>query len=342
MAMVCPQCDELFEQRLSCPQCGVRLLYKATRRADKSASAPEEAWQHTPWGRLVVGLLLAQGLYYVLRHICTAGLLFAHQDTPASNWATLGGLILHQSLQIIGILAAGLLTGAGQRRGFFFGALLGVWNGVFFVSAQRWLGHAASTIDFLGEPILQAAFGAVGGMAGSLIWKPAPTLEMSQLADLPERPRPGRKRGQSAFAGPVAWGRVLTGITIAVGGVIWSDVIREFVVQASEGKLKVDTELQALLVTWEIAGVAILAGSAMAGATTKNGLKQGFCVGLGSMAALLGIRLAHSFFALGPLILTLSSALCLSLAGGWFGGQLLPPVDPARRRRPHMDTAPLA
>jgi hypothetical protein len=80
----------------------------------------------------------------------------------------------------------------------------------------------------------------------------------------------------------------------------------------------------------------------MAGASTTNGLKQGLCVGIGSMAALLGIRLAHGGFAMGLLLLTLSSALCLSLAGGWFGAQLLPPVQPARRRRPHMDPAPLA
>ena len=52
---------------------------------------------------------------------------------------------------------------------------------------------------------------------------------LSQSALRPIRPR------RSALAGPVAWGRVLTGITLTVGCVVWVDVIREFVLEASEG-----------------------------------------------------------------------------------------------------------
>ena len=32
MAMVCPQCNGSFEQRLNCPGCNVRLLYQAPTR----------------------------------------------------------------------------------------------------------------------------------------------------------------------------------------------------------------------------------------------------------------------------------------------------------------------
>ena len=78
MAMVCPQCNGSFEQRLQYPTCNVRLLYQASSRRRRSLIGHgEDSWQQTPWGKLFVGLLLAQGIYYVLRSLCTAGLLAA-------------------------------------------------------------------------------------------------------------------------------------------------------------------------------------------------------------------------------------------------------------------------
>ncbi len=334
MAMVCPQCNSSFDQRLVCPKCCVKLLYQPVHRGarDGIAESPER-WQQTPWGRLFVGLLLAQGLYYVLQHLCTAGLRVAQDEAVVNIWATLTGLIVLQSLQAVSVLAAGLLIGAGQRRGFLFGSVVGVWNGVLFILGQQWLGHSLTPINFLGEPILQAAFGAIGGFAGGLIWKPLPSLEITKDAPKSFAVAPTVK-GPSSFAGPVAWGRVLTGVTLTVGGVVWVDVIRDFVLEASEGKLKIDTHLQAELVTWEISALAILAGSALAGATTKNGMKQGLSVGLGSSVALFAVRLASINFNPQLLLLTCLTAISLGLVGGWFGGQLLPPVSgPARRKR---------
>src|SRR5262249_37844879 len=146
MAMVCPQCNKAYDQRLNCPQCGVRLLYQLTGRTEKFNLVELEAqWQQTPWGRLLVGLLLAQGVYYVLRHLFTAGML-ATTDQAVGVWATLTGLILQQALQAVGVFLAGVLTGAGQRRGILLGLLVGVWNGILFVIAQNWLGRAPTPI----------------------------------------------------------------------------------------------------------------------------------------------------------------------------------------------------
>jgi hypothetical protein len=340
MAMVCPQCNGFFQQRLDCPQCGVRLHYRATRHARRTGVATQESdWQQTPWGRVVAGLLLAQGLYHVLQHMCTAGLLATKEGAPINVWATLTGLIVLQGLQAVGVLSAGLLVGAGQRRGGVYGAVMGVWNGVLFTVIEHWIGHPLTTISLLGEPILQAAFGAVGGTIGSLIWQPLPTLAGH------ERVRHSLGIGvktspKSYFAGPVAWGRVLTGITLAVGGVVWVDVIREFILQASNGRLQIDTHLQAELVTWEISALAMLAGSMLAGATTANGLKQGLVVGIGTATVLSCVRLAGNTMTPSLLLLTVMSALCLSAVGGWFGTQLLPPLF-APHRRKLMSAAPL-
>jgi hypothetical protein len=335
MAMVCPQCNDSFQQRMDCPHCKVRLHYRLTRHAPVAGILrPDEDWQQTPWGRLVVGLLLAQGLYHVLHHLCTAGLLATVEGAPLNVWATLTGIIVLQALQAVGVLAAGLLVGAGQRRGYLLGAVTGVWNGVLFVLIQHWTGTRVTTISLLGEPILQAAFGAVGGTVGSLIWAPIPVtshLKRGQHSRGTLSPAPVVR---SSFAGPIAWGRVLTGITVAVGGVVWVDVIRDLVLEASGGRLQIDTHLQAELVTWEISALAIVAGSLLAGATTANGMKQGLAVGIGTATVLFGERLASAMITPQLLMLTLTSAISLSLVGGWFGSQMLPPVlGPARRRR---------
>jgi hypothetical protein len=331
MAMVCPQCNGAFEQRLNCPKCNVRLLYHVTRRLDRLGLNDDEDWQQTPWGRLVVGLLLAQGGYYVLRHLCTAGMLVT-LDEGAGVWATLNGLVLLQALQALSVLTAGMLTGAGQRRGFVYGAVMGVWNGVFFVVAQHLLGRAPTTVSLFGEPILQAAFGAVGGMIGTMIWRPLPSLNIAPELHLTRQARPAPKR-RNYFGGPIAWGRVLSGTTLAVGGVVWANVIREFVLEASEGKLRIDTQLQAELVTWEISALAMIAGAAFAGFNTHNGLKQGIVVGIGTGSVLLGIRLMVTSFTIELLMLTFVSAMDLCTAGGWFGGELFPPVLAGKFRR---------
>jgi hypothetical protein len=336
MAMVCPQCNGAFEQRLNCPTCGTRLLYQVTRRAlSASANGDDDDWQKTPWGKIVIGLLIAQGGYYVLRHLFTAGLLVTLNEA-GGVWATLNGLILLQALQGVSVLSAGLLIGAGQGRGILYGALMGIWNGIFFIVAQHWMGSTPSTVSIFGEPILQAAFGAVGGLIGSIIWKPLPSLSLAPELRI-TKPAPALSKRRSYFSGSIAWGRVLSGTTLAVGGVVWANVIREFVLEASEGKLRIDTHLQADLVTWEISALAMLAGSAFAGFNTFNGMKQGLAVGVSTGVILLGIRLTASVLTPELLMLTLISALGLCTAGGWFGGELFPPVIAGKfkkRRRP--------
>jgi hypothetical protein len=316
-------------------------MYQESRKPDDSLDGLlPGSWQQTPWGRLVVGLLLAQGLYYVLRHLCTAGLLVAGEESQDSVWETLRGLVVLQALQAVSVFAAGLLAGAGQRRGLLFGAVVGVWNAVFFVLVQIWttqsvttIHQSLTTIDLFGQPVLHVAFGVMGGLVGSVIWRPLPLLA---LAAEPQKALPvvPLRRQASTFRGPVAWARVLTGITVAVGGVFWVDVIRDSVIDASEGKLRISTRLETELVTWEISALAMIAGGALAGANTANGMKQGFCVGLGTSAILFGIRLASITHTAEMLVFTVISALALGFAGGWFGGNLLPPVyRPSRRRR---------
>jgi hypothetical protein len=130
----------------------------------------------------------------------------------------------------------------------------------------------------------------------------------------------------------VAWLRVLAGTGVAVLGGVFTDRVIDLVVTASEGYLQVATLDQNRVATGEVLCLAILLGGCIAGATTRNGLKQGLWVGLAS-AMLLGCLAAAGLFAhAGSLVLPVLAAVFLGPVGGWFGTELMPPAN--RRRRP--------
>lgn len=329
MSMACPQCERSFEQRIDCPDCGVRLLFHA-RVGHASSGLPlgraggDEiaSWQETPWGRMAIGLVLAQGLAYGIQHLLTAGILATGEE--ASVWATLWGIALLHGIQGISLLVGGALCGVGRARGILYGSVIGLANGLIFLFVQRYRGEAMSEYAQYGQPLLHLSFGALGGLIGSLIWRPAPALSIEESpADKPRR--------QASFSwnfldGPVHLGRVFAGIFVVVVGVVWSNAILQWVLNTSQGTLAIRTHLQAQLVGWEISALAILIGGGLAGATTFCGLKQGLCVGIGSAVVLGGIQIGNPRAAFEATILMIMGVLVLTAAGGWFGGQLLPPI----------------
>jgi hypothetical protein len=336
MAMVCPRCHVGFDQRLACPHCEVRLVWHegAGRARGMFAAA---GWQHTPWGRIFIGLLLAQGLYYGLRHLCVAALLATRLFDGETLWTSLEGQLLIQGLQVVSLFIGALFAGAAQPHGAVYGTILGVWSGVFLVLVQPVLiraeqVHFLNTVSLYGQPLLQGALGCVAGWLGGRIWQPPTPVTERGAARKPAKV--SARAAISLFTGPVAWGRVLIGTAVAVGGTLWAGTILDLVMQVSGNSLSPGSELQARLVTWEITALAMLGGSAFAGATTRNGFKQGLAVGLATAVVLLGIRLASTSPAPLPvLVMATVGPVILGIGGGGFGGQLLPPVLHAPRRR---------
>lgn len=337
MAMVCPQCKTSFDQRLQCPHCDVRLIYhESAGRAGNVPLVGAGAWQQTPWGRIFIGLLLAQGLYYGLRHLCVAALLAVNAVDNDFLWTTLEGQLLVQGIQVVSLFIGGVFAGAGQIHGPVYGAVLGVWNGVFLVLVQPALFRTEqtqllNTVSLYGQPLLQAALGCLAGWVGGRIWRPL-IIGESELRRKPPKPRQRVKL--NLFVGPVAWVRVAIGTAIAVGGTLSAGAILDLVNRASDYHLAPETALQAQLVTWEITALALFVGSAFAGATTRNGFKQGLVVGLTTAGILCGIRLASPFPApIHILILSSLGPVILGFSGGGFGGQLLPPLLEMPRRK---------
>lgn len=332
MAMVCPQCNTSYEQRWQCPLCGRRLLFHAARRLREHTPERPARWRQRPWGRIFVGLLLAQGLFYGLRHLFTA-LLLALQGREAVEQigTAASSIVLLQGVRLFAVFVGAVFAGAGQRQAAFLGAMVGAWNGLLSVLLRPAAAQALTPIALLGQPLVQAGIGAVSGWLGSLFWKPLPAT-ITLATPLP-RKRHLLRRNLKLFTGPVAWVRVSLGVLLAVAGTLAATLLFEKILDISHGALATSDELQDRLITLEFKALALILGGALAGATTRNGLKQGFCVGLATTVILTGIEMNFVERWLQMAALTAVAAFSLSLVGGWFGSQLFPPVIKVRRKR---------
>jgi hypothetical protein len=289
-------------------------------------------WQQSTWGRVLIGLCVAQGLLYGLRLLLTGGLQALQADgNPDETWGTPAGLILLQCLRLGTLIVGALLAGGGQRLGLVLGTFVGAFNAVVTLILQPGPGQVVSTVEMYGQPLLQAAVGALGGWLGCLFWAPLPE-SVPAAQDLPRSQRSLRPR-YPLFAGRVAWFRVMAGVTLAVAGHLSANALFDVAIAASDGKLGTTDEMQDKVVTWEIKALALLLGGTIAGSATNNGLKQGLAVGIGTSAILVGAEVSRHENWIQLTAVTLVSALSLGLAGGWFGCQLFPPVVRIKRKK---------
>src|SRR5205823_1196674 len=122
------------------------------------------------WIRMLVGLMMAQGLYYALRQLCQAYVLATiDREGRAEWWDSFQGLILTQAIQAVALLVGGVFAGAGQRRGVLAGTVLGVGNAVLLLGAQMITRRPTNDLVLYCQPILHAFLGAAGGAIGRTI-----------------------------------------------------------------------------------------------------------------------------------------------------------------------------
>ncbi|MGH7227338.1 MAG: hypothetical protein ACRELF_29345, partial [Gemmataceae bacterium] len=314
------------------------LFHDARRLHKRSAERPPR-WRQRPWGRIFVGLLLAQGLFYGLRHLLTAVLMAVQgREAVEQMWTAATGILLLQGVRMFSVVVGAIFAGAGQRQAAFLGGMVGAWNGVFSVLLLPGPAQTLTPIALLGQPLLQAGLGAVSGWLGSAFWTPLPSTTTAETP-LP-RKRNFVRHNMNLFTGPVAWVRVSLGVILAVAGTLTATLFFEKILDISHGLLATTDELQDRLITMEIKALALILGGVLAGATTRNGPKQGLCVGLASTVILIGIEMNFVERWLQMAALTAVAAFSLSLVGGWFGSQLFPPILKVRRAR-GLGRAPL-
>lgn len=328
MSVVCPRCSNVYDPAGACPRCGAP---SPTCEMDGTATLRGPRWQQTSWGRILIGLILAQGLFYGLRHGLTAILLGTQGGTAQELWQDVQNLLLLQAIQFLGLVAGGMLAGGGQRNGLVLGAIVGGWNGVLAVLLRQNPAQDLTMVGLYGQPLLHAAFGAVGGLLGSIIWQPIPLAPVPVVLSPQRKVAPKRK--VSPFAGKVAWFRVVAGTAFAVAGTLSATMIYQKVLAMSGGRVGTTPDMQDRIITWEIKALAVLVGAALAGSTTTNGLKQGLFMGMATSIILVAVQAPSTDRWLEVALLILVGTFSLSMVGGWFGGQLFPPIVKGPRRR---------
>jgi hypothetical protein len=296
-------------------------------------------WQRTPWGRIFIGLLLAQGLFYGLRHLVTAFVLVLQPSAePGDDTSALLIVVVIQVLQAVTLLVGGMVAGSGQRNGTLLGAVVGVWNGVLTGLTPQWAGQSLSAVALYGDPLLQTSLGALAGWMGSTFWKPLPapepTVPQRVVRKAPKRTRP------PLFAGRIALFRVLLGSALAAGGTLSASALFALIDRLGEGGLAGNGTTLDLVVTWEIKALALIAGGVLAGSNCYNGLKQGLCVGIVTALILAAVQPQAAEGWAGVIGLLVATTTFPCLMGGWFGCQLLPPVVAYRKRS--FETSPMA
>lgn len=332
MAMVCPKCGSSFDQRFKCPSCGDRLIYHGGRGATRSLLS-RVRWQETVVGRVAIGLVLSQGLFHGFRQLATGILLAFNSDGGTQQTTTTAiGFVSLQILQLVGVVLGGMLAGSGHRQGLMLGAVVGVINGLICAVLQFGPPAAMSPVVFYGHPVLHVAFGAFGGWIGCVIWQPVGTGGPESVVTAAVKAKAPARRF-SLLAGKVAWVRVAAGVLLAIVGCYYATMTRNVILDATTGRLNT-TDLQDYVITWELKALAILLGGVAAGMNTRNGLKQGLCVGLAVGLVMVGMETRGVSRLLEWALLLFAGSLVLGTVGGWFGSMLFPPV--IHRQKPRL------
>jgi hypothetical protein len=286
-------------------------------------------WQQTFLGRALIGLVVSQGLFYGLKQLLTGALLAIHGGAPEELWNNISNVFALQGIQLFAMLCGGIMAGGGQQGGTTTAAIIGAWNGVLAVLLQQVPTEAISPLALYGLPVVHGFVGGLGGLIGVCIWAPIPIAVGPELTN--ER-KAAPRRERPLLEGPIHWVRVVLGTALAVAGAFYAGQLLDYIAELSHGKYGTVSTIQDIIITWEARALALIMGGAFAGAFTSNGLKQGLVVGILASLVLIALQSNVTQYWLELTATTVVGAVGLSLAGGWFGGQIFPPVVEHARR----------
>jgi hypothetical protein len=262
-------------------------------------------------------------LFRAVQQIATGILLLAMSPDSLDTFNTsLAGVLFWQILQGLALLFGTAIVGSGDASGFFHGTLVGIGNGLLCTLFPLIPGIAASDLALYGQTLIHAFLGLVGGWLGSLIWRPP--FEFVPTVGLSDTQKNNRRRWKPLLAGAIGWPRVLIGAALGIAGSFWAGYLFDAMLEASQGRLASGSYFQDQIFIWEIKVLVLLLAGATAGANTNNGFKQGLVVG--TLAAVVVISLPGMTQGVQQTGIVLLVTLALCTLGGWFGGQLLPPI----------------
>jgi hypothetical protein len=356
MQLFCPACQAAFPGTQRCPRCG-GLLLMPQEAVDNTPTAPrektvplQEPLKTSPAGRVAVGAVFALGLYLGLRELATSAVLASHYE-PDGWWSSFEGLVAVCGAQGLAVLFGAVIAAAGRTGGFVFGAAVGGLCGGLFLAAELVAGAPARDLVLYIQPVSLVLVGGIAGVFAARIWGAVPIL------DLPFIDR--TKLSSSRFAlettedpgRPTMWIRILAGAMVMIASVAVADQVRSKAQKYSGGMLRVTSVGQGRFVTWQIAVTGMLAGGALAGATTGAGMRHGSIAGAIASVGAVGLSVMRgeplapieywlSVLSLSgapseaaPAVAAIGGVMLLGFLGGWLGGSLFQPLAPEHMRR---------
>lgn len=329
MAMVCAQCSQVFYgKERQCPKCGILLLMQqhGVKDVGDSQSLPVDPlsrWQQTPWGRIVVSVIIAQGLAFCTKLLFSAW--YQASEGERLEWNTPTGMLLLNSFHVVSLIACGMLAGANQERGITSGGLVGMWSGLIFLGLHRQSRDVLEPIIFFAQPFFHLVAGLIGGFIGYRIWRPVPLFRVED--DMGKSgfgvPRPNKK----LWKGPIHIVRVLLGAGVALAGAVFARQILDSIMRNMQGTFHIRDHLTDKLVLYQVIALAALAGGAIAGSSSRNGFKQGVCASVLAAALYLGVQLANPKSVLEIVVFSTFGVAVMTILGGVFGSKLFPPLS---------------
>ena len=325
---------------------------EATALPSRTRDSDYEPYSPSALNRLIVGTLLALGLYLALRQLATGWLLTTVSE-PESWWLSFEGLQVVLGFQTVAVVFGAVLASAGRPQGYWLGAFCGGFCGVLFLAAEVY-GSGAPAIDLvmLIQPGVLFAAGAIGGVVGNRIWPTPPDVE-KPLPASPNKLSSIQLGMQDSIpvGKPTGWIRILIGAMVMIAGVTQAEKARFSAQKYSAGGLRVQSQGQGKFMSMQLATLAALAGAAFAGAGTGSGVRHGVITGILAGAGVValgassGETVAPVEYWLGLLQMrgigvgdpTAMAAVTgcvatIGILGGWLGGTLFLPLVPVHMR----------
>jgi hypothetical protein len=305
------------------------------RHESRQESVLPPHWSRSIPGRVVLGLLLSQGLYYGLHYALAEWISY---DDP--EYEVVGFSVAHL-FQMGTILVAALLAGAGQTTGAICGTLIGVVSSVLFTLTNQLHGLADTPVRLYAPPLIAINVGLVFGWLGSCIWSPPQIMNLSAIKEDPSVPTRVRPK---IISWQIHWFRVAIGAAVLAAGIIWTPKVIGYVIAGTAEELQIESYEQRKVVTLWFAGLAVMFGTMFAGARTWNGALQGACAVMFAVLLLVGRLVSYGpmdplkflttyaggIQMLGFALMTVAM-LAIGLASGWFGSRMLIPSHRPRR-----------
>ena len=325
----CASCGRMSHGQLLCPQCGNQLVGDTTIPTVPLAMSAIDDGPDGPSfiRRLALGVVVMFGVFHGLKHFTLAIGLWVADSAVITPEGVFG-------LLVAATLAAAVIAGTVNRWAELAGLVLGLGAAGVSIVLQTASGQLPPEEWHIGASILLAIVGVIGGLAGRLMVPPAPKLPRFGQIDA---------RVLAKVKSPpieIIWWRIAFGVLLAVVASLYADSIRQMLSRALAGHA--GSYGTSPMLTWQVSVLGVLLGGVVAGANTRNGLRQGvitgFLVAAGAVIVEMrrgndGSRLLE-FWAnlmnletIGPSAYALlgASAFLISAMGGWLGAHLLPP-----------------